>query len=53
MHPRSFDGLTKLQVLALSRNSLTDIPSKVLAPLTNLQILKLDGNQVMVVPKGK
>ena len=45
-----FAGLTNLQILHLSGNSLTTLPETVFSSLTNLQILHLSGNSLTTLP---
>ena len=47
-----FDGLTKLTLLGLARNSLTTLPAGVFDELTALTQLYLDDNSLTTLPAG-
>ena len=47
-----FDGLTKLTLLGLARNSLTTLPAGVFDELTALTDLRLFDNQLATLPAG-
>jgi Leucine-rich repeat (LRR) protein len=54
IHPNimhAFSDISQLQVLDLSRNELTDLPSAVFQPVKALRVLNLEGNLFNKIPR--
>ncbi len=46
LHPESFEGLSNLQSIDLSRNNITSLPPGILSSTPNLKTIYLYGNQI-------